>query len=104
MEALTNMSNVIKNITNECKTAYDLESGYVVTYKGVALWMTLYNENPQLIDGNTIEIVGNEEEGYTILGKTPVIGYDDEFDFSTYGDWETLEDALSWLENPVALY
>lgn len=99
------MSRVLKDITEECVTQYDPEWGYVVTYKGVALWMTIYPDDPKDIEGNTIQLVdGDEDEPLTILGKTPVEGFEGSYDYSTYGDWDTLEEALEWLENPVALY
>ncbi|WP_275372814.1 hypothetical protein [Clostridium tertium] len=73
------------------------------------MWYTLYRNNPGDIAGLDISIVEtvDEDDCYhdiTILGKTPVVGYEDEFDLSTYGNWETISEATRWLNNPVPLY
>lgn len=104
----------IKDLTKECKTVIDFKlGGPVVTYKGVPLWMTMYQEQPTEIEGCEILLIEETEdlgdgEVYTqfyILGWTPVVGMGPSVrDHSTYGRWETLEEAQAWLENPVPLY
>lgn len=98
----------VKDITNECvtKRAKEWDGAMAVHYKGVPLWLTIYPFNPAECGCSIVLDKYEDEETteFTILGKTPVIGMEDEFDFSTYGDWETLEEAEKWLENPTILY
>lgn len=92
---------VFKDITNECETR-NSDYGPMVYYKDVPLWMTIYSEDPKDC-GCKIQIV-REFLGYTILGETPVAGFDDMMDYSTYGDWESIEEVERWLDNPEPLY
>ena len=72
---------------------------YMVTYKGVPLWSTVY---PNL-DGCEIHLNQCDDE-ICIVGKTPVYYEPTQFDLSTYGMWFTEEEARAWLDNPVPLY
>lgn len=102
---------VIKDLTNECVTKLT-NVGYMVYYKAVPLWATIYPDQPSWIDNLSIKLMeyaddedeDDSEISYSILGLTPVIGFMDELDYSTYGDWDTKESALDWLDNPVPLY
>lgn len=92
---------ILKDITNECTTRMT-KHGYQVHYMDVPLWMTLYPEDPKDC-GTKIQIV-EEFMGYTILGKTPIIGFSGDYDYSTYGDWESEEEVEAWLADPTPLY
>jgi hypothetical protein len=75
----------------------------VLKYKDVILWATIYNN----LDKMEVGLYKYEEEDfeeYSIVGKTEVYGFEGEYDFSSYGSWETLEEAEEWLENPYPLY
>jgi hypothetical protein len=98
------MQSVVKDITKECELGYLNGEDPVVVYKNVALWYTIYEQRPSEVESTIICLVGNEYDGYTILGYTPMLGTETLFDHSTYGDWKTLEEALAWLDNPVTLY
>jgi hypothetical protein len=93
---------VIKDITADCYTE-ETDWGPQVHYRGVPLWMTVYEDDPKDLPGTEIKII-RDFTTYTILGKTPVVGFDDVFDYSTYGDWESLEEVLSWMHMPYPLY
>jgi len=95
------MGTIIKDITKKCDVKWDRHYGLLVMYGNVPLWATLYPE----LDGCLIRIHQDEETGnYYILGKTPVMGHEEEYDLSTYGDWETLEELEEWLAHPEPLY
>ncbi|MGD9552336.1 MAG: hypothetical protein AB7V60_04420 [Candidatus Caldatribacteriota bacterium] len=71
-----------------------------ICYKGVPLWRTIEDINKQkvfLYDPSKYRAMG-EYEPYTLM-------YIDSYgDIYTYGQWNTLEEALHWLENPYPLY
>lgn len=95
-------TKTLKDLQPECNIGL-FHGAYVVRYKNVVLWSTIY---PHLKDTH-IELVMDEYDGVkyiTILGRTPVMGMEDEYDFSTYGDWHSEAEAEEWLENPVPLY
>lgn len=97
------IEHAVMDLTVECTTLNHSIYGGVVSYKGVMLWGTIYSDI--LTSGTEIALVsGDSDEPYTIIGKTPVIGLPGYYDYSTYGDWDTLEEAKAWLDNPTPLY
>ena len=107
-------TTILKDITTECTTQI-YKNNYVVFYKDVPLWATIYPYQPYDIPNLSIVLekyeydeddddFGYLEPSLTIMGKTPVFQMEDEFDYSTYGDWISEEDAAEWLKHPVALY
>lgn len=102
---------VVKDITNECAT-FLTRLGFMVYYRDVPLWSTIYPHQPCNVNNLSIKLMeylsdeddDEEETSYSILGLTPVIGLEDMFDYSTYGDWENLDAAVAWLGTPVPLY
>ncbi|MGL5712209.1 MAG: hypothetical protein ACRCX2_04265 [Paraclostridium sp.] len=98
------MAKTIKDITNECevglKRNFRGDNTYCIYYKDVPLFFTIYS---YMVEG--ISICLDEEYGdITILGKIPVAYYPNDYDYCTYGEWATEQDALNWLDNPKSLY
>lgn len=104
-------SEEIKDITSEVTTSRRITTyvdtvsvDLVLAYRGVPLWMAESNLQPAEMDGCKIALVGNRYEGYSIIGRFPVIGFGGEFEYHTYGHWLHLEAAERWLERPYPQY
>lgn len=79
-----------------------------ITYKGnVPLWRTQVPLNSILIVLLKGEIFKEEDlDGTEVEVQEPsvLVCFDENQDYFVYSHWETLEEAQSWLENPVPLF
>lgn len=101
-------STDLKDLSKECyiERQHNRHVGSFngIMFKGVCLWSTIYSE---MVDGLQVALNKYQEGDFTeyaITGKVPVHGYDGDYDFCTYGGWDTEEEALEWLANPKPLY
>lgn len=93
-------SKKLLDLKDKCYVMYNPHYDVnVVMYKGVILWSTIYDN----LDGCEVYLDQTDDE-ISICGTTPIEWMPNEYDFSTYGLWYKLEDALEWLENPRPLY
>ena len=92
----------IKNLKEYCRVGFILDDcGFVNTaikYKNIVLWQTAYR-NWDNYEIALYKIKENGKAKYTIKKNIKNMGLDYCF---TYGNWETLEQAQKWLNNPYS--
>lgn len=103
----------VLDITDRCVTKelpeHQGQNLYGVYYGDILLWTHIYSAKPKEIDGYKIAIYDETatDNGVTIIGKVPVASQFQvfvdmfDYDYTHYGYWDTVEEALNWLENPV---
>ena len=87
----------VEDALDQSRFSVKEKDGPCICYDDVPLWRTgvpLEATEIFLYDPTGCE----EPEPYTLMCRD---GYDDIY---TYGDWETMEDVMAWLDKPTRLY
>ena len=98
-------STELQNLTKYCSTTFDLMEGtYVIYFKTVPLFRTIYKELPKTFTLKLMKETDDDYEQVYLMARTPVMYDPEDFDLSVYGMWQNEIEAQKWLDNPMPLY